>query len=509
VTAFALGAELRRRLRPRLSRHPTLRVYLRDRAVVRSVYHDVGQLLPGSLAELRIIPISSMEWTSELRRLEGAPIIVFDVEEANALSFFLTRQMNVDRPIFHYVEHIIRAGEFLLSLGEGAAGLRIGRLGQYRLAQYAATHGTSSALPRPIDLDGAMAAPNMVMSGIIPSFVLGHEIGHYLADYTSHYAATFESLAELWEELSTMPSTDGANPRLVHPRFVHPANLQKLDSSGRPAGHAVLSMHMMTSLQAIQRRMISESQADFVGLLAATAAAARLEIPPVLLLQILRIMLEGMERQLLLRQIATRLPRRPERAGIMIDGSRAGSRIRMLLEVVRRISARELADPATQAYWAQLPELDRFESSQLDSLTFAAERSQIVARGAIYYGLGGPPPTELYTPEQARSKFGLLAGNMISISAPFYLPDGFYDLASHADWSPHPKAVEPALAGFAAAIRDMTQALVHSAEADEASGHLWQIEEMDLESALERVRQARINVRQYAIPYPNGKPGDD
>ena len=80
---------------------------------------------PGVLEDLRILPISTAEWTSELRTFDGISAIIFDVEQVNALDFLCARQMAAEHPIFHFNEHLIRAAELLLGLVEDEAAIRI------------------------------------------------------------------------------------------------------------------------------------------------------------------------------------------------------------------------------------------------------------------------------------------------------------------------------------------------------------------------------------------------
>src|SRR5260221_8011249 len=106
-----LGPQLRERLKSRLVRRRAFSVRAQDRRTIRNIRAALELHFPGVLEDLRILPISTAEWTSELRTFDGISAIIFDVEQVNALDFLCARQMAAEHPILHFNEHLIRAAE--------------------------------------------------------------------------------------------------------------------------------------------------------------------------------------------------------------------------------------------------------------------------------------------------------------------------------------------------------------------------------------------------------------
>jgi len=229
-----LGPDSRKRLKARLIRRPAFSVRARDRSNVRKIRASLEMYFPGALDDLKILPISSAEWTSELRAFDGISAIIFDVEQVNALDFLCSRQMAVEHPIFHFNEHLIRAAELLVGLGEEDAAVRIANLNFGHLVRYSKHRNAFPAIPRPMSIDSLMKLPTL-MEAITPAFVLGHEIGHYLSHQGLGPTSCFKAIEIWWREAEILEVKSGP----IFSRFIVPSILQKLDDHGCPSGNIV------------------------------------------------------------------------------------------------------------------------------------------------------------------------------------------------------------------------------------------------------------------------------
>jgi hypothetical protein len=409
------------------------------------------------LDDLRILPISSAEWTSELRTFDGVSAIIFDVEQTNALNFLCARQIAAEHPIFHFNEHLIRAAELLVGLGEEEAAIRVANVNFGFLVRYSRHHKEFPIIPRPMSVDGLLKLPNLLES-ITPAFLLGHEIGHYLSERRLGPIAWFEAVERWWREAEVLEAKSGPN----FARFIVPSILQKLDDRGLPSGNITFGTKMVLSMKEIERSLIAESQADFFAVYTATILAIESKISASDLFRFLLLGLVGLEQHLILRRLVERVPRARERAAIELEFSRLHSRIFMLGRIVHGIRKLELEiDQEIHSYWMSLPArvANKLSSArELEKLSARGELSHIVARGGIYVGSGGPYPSDLPSRKELREKYGPVSGTMAALYAPFHAPKEIYDIESQFDWSPASN-IDPGMIGFASAICEITSAL--------------------------------------------------
>jgi hypothetical protein len=426
--------------------------------MVRTVRAALELHFPGALGDLRILPISTAEWTSELRTFDGISAIIFDLEQVNALDFLCAHQMAVEHPIFHFNEYLIRAAELLLGLGEDESAIRIANVNFEWLVRYSQHHKAFPAIPRPMSIVGLLKLPDLLES-TTPAFLLGHEIGHYLSDRRLGPTEWFSAIEGWWRKAEVFEMKSGP----AFARFIVPSILQKLDDNGLPCGNIVFGTKLMASMKEIQQSLIAESQADFVAIYVATIVAAKNKIDASDLFTFLLCGLVGLEQHLILRRLVERLPRSRERAAIELEFSRLHSRIFMLGRIIHAIRTRELEiSKEISTYWRGLPRqiANQISSSmKLEKLSNRGELSHIVARGGVYLGSGGPYPSHLPTSQELKVKYGPgLSGTMAALHAPFHAPKEIYDIGGQFDWSPE-KDVDPSVVGFASAIREITSAL--------------------------------------------------
>lgn len=467
MATYLLGPILRAQVRSRLFRRPAFNVPLYSRQLIRKLSAYISGIFPGAIDDLRILPISSVEWTSEMWNLGTATIIIFDTEQNNALEFISLREFGSERPLFHYNEYAIRIAELLLGLGNTDAALRMSQVNHARLVEYSNRHDVFPHLPRPINIAG-LTEFSTLHNLITPSFLLGHETGHFLKKHEIGPIQAFATIQKLWHNSEYQESDSG-----MWERFILPSIIQRFDSNGRPAGNLVRSSPSIPYMSQLRSKMVEESQADYIGILMASQTAKEFSIEPTTTFRKLLMTLEGLERHLILRRLTERLPSQARQSSVELEGSTLESRVFMMGRMLAAIVEGELECPQDiRDYWHSTPiEFRKTLASEecLDRLAVPFSRSNTVARGAIYLGSGGTFPSNLPSWEQLKSQHGQFAGNQEALYLPFRLPSSIYDLGEHFEWASSNDG-DPGMIGFSCAVRDLTEVLMHPESIDEQYG---------------------------------------
>ncbi len=231
-----------------------------------------------------------------MRWSEDVPIVIYDAEQANALSFLLARTLAFERPIFHYNEYAIRCGEFLVGIGRIDSGMRMGQAARHWLRKYAAATGTSPYVSRPLYAE-ALESVIKLETYVVSSFLLGHEIGHSIAQHPIGGDSQHCEVEKRWRQLNPVDA-DGIKTM----RFTRPFIVQKF-SAGQPNGIAHRGVKLMAVFERVEKAMIEECIADFYALLLSSMQALRFDIEPALLITAITELLESSNRQLLLRTV--------------------------------------------------------------------------------------------------------------------------------------------------------------------------------------------------------------
>jgi hypothetical protein len=461
---WLLGPEIRDKVRQRLRRKPAFTVTSWDRSVVRNVHRVLSEAYPGILNNLRILPISSLEWTSEFRTIDGIPLIVFDVEQANALGFLCALELQREKPIFHYIEHVIRAAEMMLSLGDERGALLCAQRNYSRLVEYAHRLRTHARIKkRPIYPPG-LEESKLVIRHVVPYFVLAHEAGHSILKSDMKPEGLHDDITAIWWSSIDYDETLGVWSYW----FIQPEIVYALDEDGKPSTSGTRGMNL--ELKNMEAKLIEESFADFFALICVSEMAAMHGLPHSMLWHSLVIIFEGMERQLLLRRIVNRVPREVRRAAIVFEGSRLQSRIFILCRMIDRIASGGMRVPGVvYEYWHDAPsELLAFFSSsdEVKQLARWLQRSNVTARGAFILGTGATLPRPEEVKDFIRDSEPLaepLSGYISVMSAPALVPRHFYELEQNDDWTPDkPEGGNSGLIGFTCAARDVTECLFRS-----------------------------------------------
>lgn len=439
---------------------------------MKAILNFLGRTFPLESSKMKVMPVSTVEWTSEIRRIDGIPIIIYDVEQANALGYSLIRTLCQDRPIFQYSEYLVRASEALFCLGDKEAALRVAQVNDSRLTSYGKFHGVGDGrLPRPIDVGAVELVFQLLNSHVHAAFLLGHEVGHVIIKERPDSPA-FQFIHDVWNANCTSSSQQGEGGAAIHfQKFIDPTVSINFNDEGLPSGGAVRSMHYAKNLKAMIQSFVDESLCDYVGILASTDVAIKYKIEAEHLLQSLLVMQDCMERHLLLRRIVERLPREPCRSTISFEPTKAHARCFLIFHIVLALGNGDLScSSEIKRYWSGLfsrnPEL-------LDNVgrhAYRAKISQILARGGVHLGAGEDFPENLPTHAELVKKYGeILSGNAAAMLQPFRMAQDNYEIDANANWN-HENNVDPGFAGFACAVRDITEVLMHPRKVDEKYG---------------------------------------
>ncbi|MER8833176.1 hypothetical protein [Mesorhizobium sp. M0909] len=325
-----------------------------------------------------------------------------------------------------------------------------------RLAAYSADQGAGNVVPRPKYFDEQLVA--ILEAQLLLSFIAGHEVAHILQQVED--APSFEMfawIANRYQELRFDNSGDGPKRE----RFLLPETLQKFDDNGRPNGVATLGSKMGRRMHAMISRLISEIQADGLGLLAASDAAIEANIPADTLFRILFMALEYTEMLMMLRRLLPRLPRGMKRAAIAYEGTNLFARQLMLVRLVRGIRDGETLVPKPiRAFWKSFDPavLKHYETLGREGrLEQYGLRSAVAARGGIEVGLFGALGQHVPAAERIKKLGPLLAGGLIVAEAHRGFDEAYYRADEHFAWGGAEAEADPVLMGFAHALQDMAE----------------------------------------------------
>ncbi|WP_162915174.1 hypothetical protein [Desertibaculum subflavum] len=451
-----LGPTRRNLLRGRLRRRRAFSVNLRDRRAARSTIEMIDSVFPNSCDDMFMFFVSSMEAQSELRGIENRKLLIFDVEQTNALGFSCALKFKFERPQFLYLEFMIRAAEMLISDGEESVAKRVSDLNLSRLMRYSMVLKKFPEIPRPIYFDGLDVAI-MIMQNVLPHFLLSHEVGHFIWS-TDRATAWRKHIETIWRELSF---SEDETSRLSFQRFVLPDIEYVLGSDAEIVGSRTKGTQLRLAGINVEEKIREECFCDTLGLVIASKQAIEIGVSPSLLWFALTTILEGAEQLLLLRRLVDQLPRRGSRGVVSFPASKLPARLVIMRKMIDLFRSKTIEVGFNiSKYWSN----DDFFKSEpfateedIERLAMRWHRSDIVARGGFILGTGAkfPKPDAL---KFDRNVYGPLAGTLSALWAPAMLKSEAYELLSHVN--PESTEFDPSLVGLGCAMRDVTQSLL-------------------------------------------------
>jgi hypothetical protein len=456
---YSLGPDLRRHYRSRASRTRAFTVAKDVRAAVRSTMSYLRGWLGEDAMQIKVLPLSSRQCLSERRQFYQASIVIIDAEHVNALEFLLARKMGSEAPIFHYVEFMIRIGELLASSGKTVEATRVTQLCQYRLEQYSDRTGMNGELKRFQDLEGLLRFQDAGVAPLV-AFILGHEIGHFLIEPAVRLRPDFQIILKEWFPLRDDFSLIGHD---YH---------QKLDDNGRPCGRRFSELDRINQRDEIGINLVSESLADYIGVIAFTRFVAERGIAHAESMNLLFDLFVAAERLSIIQWLIHQIPNPPKAKSIKFPFSQLPSRLMMLITIIGLISDGTLHPPDdVAAYWKTLSKKQYWATSNkksLERLASIGEDPLFAARGGFYLGTGASSPMERSTLNSLREDWGNpLANDRLREFMPFINGEHVYDL-SRLDDEQRPGV--QGHQGFGCAIRDATHAIMFGESVDETCG---------------------------------------
>ncbi len=451
---------MRDQLRIRLNRTVSSSLNLHQRDILRECCDEAFELYGAGSRDICVMPISTTDWSSELRRIGGKPVVVLDMEQINAMSYLVYREICVDRPIFQYCEYMIRISELLAELNEVDAALSVVQLNHNRLSQYARDCGSYPGLSRPMFF-GGIEALQIFLARVLPSFILGHEIGHVGESQREIFKDAFAAIENCWEANQIKEPVWGEGPSSY--RFMVPSIRQKFDDYGMPSGCLIAGIERSRVMAKEIALCLSECKADFFGLILSTRLAAKYNLPPEQMFSMLLETLRAIDRFSVIRRVVPQIPRGECRGSVDFGASRIACRIFILVRVIKGIIEKTIpVPPETLQYWTSNPEvvdsmLSEKGNKYIEHITLANDAT---SRGGVYLGSGAPFPVNLPTERDAQEGDDLTKKLMMPLYWPFHMPENTYKIASQSHWNGD--GLPAGVIGFASAIRDATGVIMQA-----------------------------------------------
>lgn len=497
---WLLGKIQRSRIRNRLRRIPAFSVGSEDRKTLRQTYGILNSGHAELIENIRVLPVSTLEWSSECRLSAGVPVVIYDIEQVNSLNFLHSLTSRFERPIFHQTEYLIRASESLLASGNIEASILCARHNYQELKQYAERSNTYPVINRPWYY-GEQDKMIDEMANIIPAFVLSHEVGH--AVYRKNEPQCFELknfIRNLWEDGEMEPSR--FSPAQQTSRFQLPDIVFHINEHGRPGRLAIRGTDKMSRMPDEKETMLEENFADYFAFYTTTIASKQSGLEPERLFNALYTTLENAERLLLLRRIIGRLPDTARTSAVRFESSKLRSRLYGILALIREsIKENTLIHPEVTQYWKKSSEnfINFIQSSETeDFLIHNGDRSEVFCRAGVHVGLGGELNNEKTRDERLNryKEMGPLAGNMIHLHAHGEVPSKILDISKHDQWTTEKNQMDPSIIGFACAVSIVSSCVTHHEQIDSDTLSDYDVE---LRSAKSNISELSMAIRKPRI----------
>lgn len=464
----------------------------RDRSVFRRALDTSRLWAADNHNALRALPVSTTSWSSSSFVIEGNKLALVDIEQANAIDLIIAKTFFNEHPIFTYIEFMVRAAETCLSLADYQSALRISSICNERLHQYAKDRQTFPYIERPASMHDHIG--EIVDSGITLAFVTGHEVGHLVPIDSG---SVYPWVKDLYNKKENEPGR--FDQRMNFVRFLKPECVQKFDSSGNHIGDVIQGIKMAKRFNLQKSHYIQEAHSDCFGLVAATQAAARTNVPAEQLLLFFFLILEVSEMLMSLKRILPRIPVFGEPSVVSYEPSSLGFRRFSLITAIRDIRSGKLAaPPGCRDYWKKLPRKNLsilIKSRDKGHFESASNRVTHVARAALCFGLSGHLP-EAPSEKDILKQWGPLSGNVFFLYSYCKIPKSWLVMEILNFWQPNDRD-EVLPIGFGSALRDVS-AILHK-RSDNPLSLTDCRAQSQLDDMLRRIRHPRTQVFRRVI----------
>lgn len=441
-----------KRLKLHFRRTSSLRITSDDRRTFRNALESARKVCDSERSEINALPVSTTEWSSSVFKINDEKIALVDVEQANAINFLVSRSFFLERPIFTYIEFMVRASEACATSGDIATAETLSDIANAKLRDYANFNGTSPNIERPGFLHPHLL--ELIRKNISLAFVTGHEIGHLCQDKDT---PTKKWAEELYKKHELEPGKNDNSAKFI--RFLKPECVQKFDTKGNYQGDALLQIKFRNKFGIKKRSLINESNADTVGLISATVEALNTQIPPEDLFYFLFVGLEASEMLMTLKRLMPRLPVCGTASSVLHEHTSLGFRRFSLISAIRDIRFGKLpVEKEVREYWKKLPQkklsalMKMRNQSHVES---GSNRSIHISRAALTYAYSGSIP-DAPSEQQILKQWGPLAGSGFFLGSFTKIPKSWMEIDLHHLWMPNKKD-EVLAVGFATAMKDIAE----------------------------------------------------
>ncbi|MEP3232263.1 MAG: hypothetical protein ABJO30_05500 [Hyphomicrobiales bacterium] len=477
-------------------------VVLHDRTQVRSTTAFLREKFELQDQDIRVLPVSTLEWSSTSFSLATKKLALVDVEQANAVSFLLSKSLLFERPIFAYLEFMIRAAESCYNSGYPGLSLLVAKKANDRLRRYSRSNKSFPEIARP--MAPSNAAFEALTSGLVLAFVTGHEIGHLTTNDRGALKDIFEWISFKYKSNETEPSNFSEGQ---HFNFLKPECIQKFDKEGAFCGDIILGTKFAARWHHLRSLQKGEAFSDVLGLVALSKVALDKNLEPDIAAATVLELLEFTEMLMSLRRLLPRLPVRGVRTNVTFEPTSLGFRRLMFFETLNAMRKRML--PISEevcAYWDMLPEVSfqkllvQKSSGELYSVS---NRTVHIARGALLVSSLKHMP-EAPSEASIKEKFGPLAGNGFFLASCLKIPERWFRIHQHNNWVPKPED-ETVPVGYASAIFDLANIVKKKSNTDAAEAVVRRQCGLDHSLMLKLIRHPRTQVFQRRVigQWPN------
>lgn len=464
IDDWHLSIDQRALLRKHAARNKAFCLTKKERELFRFGLSFLESRYGEELQDVRAIPLSTIESKSQILSTSEGNIVIFDYEEANAITFLLIREFGRLPAIHFYNEFLIRASEKLLLNGENSAALRVSQLPNIRFSELSEHQGTSPRFRSNFDLAALPAAE--FCSKFVPLTLLFHELGHIIFDRSKNVFALKSFVRRAFEAGNSTENMMGQN-------FTVPDIVLKIGSNNDIIGQNIEGTKFARIWDARNDAFIEEAFCDCISLISCCEIAIDDGVSADILVQVfLKIFLfsEAINR---VRAAASAVPHSKSEGDVCFTISTTGFRIYCLSQFIRSAQAGEFEMPArTREYLKTISSEAIGEIEGYDNVSDSLMSNQLyqMARAAIARGVCKPFENDLSlslekafvklerdraaedknSPKDIGEKF--LRSQMRLLNGPHQMPDNLFAIEDTYDQKLDNL---PFFRGFCCAVRDL------------------------------------------------------
>lgn len=464
IASWYLSVKQRALLRNRAPRNKAFCLTKSERDLFRFGLRFIKSRYDSELQEVRVIPISTIEGKSQIIKSSEGDIVLFDYEEANAITFLLIREFGRFPPIHFYNEFLIRASEQLLLNGENSAALRVSQLPNIRFSELAERQGNSPRFRSNFDLAALPAAE--FCTKFVPLTLLFHELGHIIFDRSKNVFALKSFVRRAFQAGNATESIMGQN-------FTVPDIVLKIGSNNDIIGQNIEGTKFARIWKAREDAFVEEAFCDCISLINCCEIAIDDGVSADILVAVFLKIFLFSEANNRVKAAASAVPHSKSEGNVCFTISTTGFRIYCLSQFIRSVQAGEFVIPnPTREYLRTISSETIGSIDGYDNVSDSLMSNQLyqMTRAAIARGVCKPFENDLSLslekafvklerdraaedkngPTNIGEKF--IRSQMRLLNSPHQMPDNLFAIEDTYD-----KKLDnlPFFRGFCCAVRDL------------------------------------------------------